>query len=156
MADRHLSWPERAFKWLNVNRVSRMHKHYLAIRDEISPKTEAERKEVKYFKKKFVHYHKRTAVLLKLRLLLSVFLYASVIVNLLKTIPWLAFLVDFIQFGKALVGTTVLIVVVFWVTSRINLHLELMNESLTHLIAIYHKNNGRDTDRVLRKLSKTL
>ena len=31
-----------------------------------------------------------------------------------------------------------------------------MNESLTHLIVLYHKNGSRDTDGFLRKLSRTL
>jgi len=156
MFDKHLSILQRVWKWFNINRVSRMHKHYEAIRYEIRAKTPAEKKEFSYFSTKFEEYYRRTSRLVKIRLVLYLFLYASVIVNVLRAFQWLELLVGIVQFGNALLGTTVILALVILLQTKINLQLELMNESLTHMIVLYHKHPGRNTNKVLRNLSKTL
>jgi hypothetical protein len=151
-----LTFRERVAKRLNVNRLSRMHQHYLAIESEVCPKGKREREECTFFKRTFVTYYRKTRVLVRIRLALYVFLYASVAVNILKTTPILSFLVSFIELGSALFGTTLLFLFVLFVSMKINLHLELMNESLTHLIAIYHHNPKRNAHAVLKKIYRTL
>ncbi len=139
-----------------VNRATLMRAHYDALCAHASPKAEGEKKELAYFKQTFETHYKRASTLMNVRMLLYVFLYASIAVNVLQAFPLLSFLVDFVQIGSALFGTAVLVVLVFWTTLRINARMEVMEECLSQVIAIYHKNPKRDSGAVIRLLGKTL
>lgn len=155
MAER-LPWWERALKRLNVNRISRAQLHYDAIRGGLSQRTSRERDEASFFCRKFERYAARAQRLLTIRLLFSAILYASIVVNVLQVIPILSFLVEFIEFGSAIIGTGVAFLIFMFLTMKINLYLQLMNQSLMHLTVLYHANPKRDTDKTIRALRKTL
>ncbi len=155
MAER-LPWWERALKRFNVNRVSRAQLHYDAIRGGLSQRTPRERDEASFFCRKFERYAARAQRLLTIRLLFSAVLYASIVVNVLQVIPFLHFLVEFIELGSSLVGTGLAFLAVMFLTMKINLYLQLMNQSLMHLTVLYQANPKRDTERAIRALRKTL
>lgn len=156
MLEGELTWWDRIRKGVVTNRVSRMSTHYHAITEHIKPQGRKEQSEADYFKRRFEQYHTKAGWLIKIRLVLYALLYATIIVNFIKLIPLLQWLVPFIQLGSAIFGTTVLVVLVLLITVRVNLYIELMNEALTHLIVLYHRNPRRDTDRMLVAVSKTL
>ena len=146
----------RVWKWFMFNRVVRIKAHYDAICARLNPTTEKDKKEAAYFKRQFEKYDRRAMFLVRVRLVAYLLLYASIAINIVKLIPVIEYLVPFIKLGGALFSTTFLLVLVWIFTVRINLYIELLNEALTHLIAIYHKNPKRNTDKMLKDVSKTI
>jgi len=146
----------RVWKHVNLNRVSRIRAHYDAICGHLSPRTTNDKKEMAYFKQQFERYERKAMRLIEFRFLAYLLLYASITINVIKLIPVLSYIVPFIELGGSLFSTTFLIVLVWVFTARINLYIELLNESLTHLIVIYHKNAKRDTNHMLEGVSKTI
>jgi hypothetical protein len=147
---------QQVFKWLSLDRLGTMHKHYLSIRDELAPRSTKEREESDFFSQAFEDYYNRAAFLGKIRWLLYLFLYATVAINVLKLIPILRYLVGFIELGSALVGTGIAFVLIFLLTARINLHMQRMQQCLSHLIVLYHLNSRRDSARALENISTVI
>lgn len=151
-----LSIIERLRKRLNINRLDRMMQHYAAIREQLNPKGLKDAQEAAFFSMEFERYAKITNRLMNIRLVLWVFLYAALFVNVLKMIPLLSFLVAFMELGSALFGTTLLFIAVFLMSMRIRLNLEIMQDCMAHLIAIYHKNPKRNTAVMLGKVARVI
>ncbi|MDD9954524.1 MAG: hypothetical protein OXR66_09425 [Candidatus Woesearchaeota archaeon] len=141
------------WKFLNVNRVSRMRTHFLAIKEQTKPTTKKAKQECAFFSRKFEQYYQRARIWIHTRHFLYLFLYASLVLNLF---PYAAQFVQYIEVIKGFIGTTVILGLVVIVSLRINLHVELMNEMLTHMIVLYHHNPKRDTKKALAKIRKTL
>jgi uncharacterized membrane protein YesL len=146
---------DRLKKRFTFNRLERLNQHFLAIKDEVKP-GKIDKQEVEFFCAQFSSYYKRTNTLSNIRLFFYTLLYAAILVNLLKTIKFLAVFVTFIELGHALFGTTILVAVIFLLTARINLNLELMQDCLTHLIVVYHKNPKRNSAAALQRISKAI
>lgn len=147
---------DRLRKRLNMNRLDRMMQHYAAVREQLDLKNAKDARETAFFSTEFERYAKLTRRLINIRLVLWIFLYAALFVNVLKLIPFLAFLVAFVEFGSALFGTTLLFIAVFILSMRIRLNLELMQDCMTHLIVIYYKNPKRDTSTMLGKVARVI
>jgi hypothetical protein len=150
-----LKWYEHVQKRLYWNRLQRLVQHYSAIKDELAPRGK-DKEEVAFFTSKFEQYAKRTNHLMHIRFFFYLILYATLLVNVFKIIPLLAFLVTFIEVGSAVFGTTIAIAAVFLLTLRINLNLGLMQDCLSHLIVIYHSNHKRKSKEVLAKIAKAI
>jgi hypothetical protein len=129
--------------------------HYRAIKAELNPRGK-EKEEVEFFTSQFEQYARRTNHLMNVRFFFYFILYATLLVNVFKLIPFLAFLVTFIEVGSAVFGTTLAIIIVFLLTLRINLNLALMQDCLSHLIVIYHNNPKRDSKAALIKIAKAI
>lgn len=156
MPEAHLSIIDRIRKRLNFNRLDRLVQHYGAIKDRLSPKNVKDQEEAAFFSTEFERYARQTQRLANIRLVFWALLYAALFINVLKIIPFLAFLVTFIELGSAIFGTTLLFITVFALSIKIRLNLELMQDCMTHLICIYHKNPKRDTQSMLRDVAKAI
>lgn len=153
---RHHERKQKIVKGINLNRVSRAYLHYLAIKENLPSRTAKERDEAAFFGRKIERYYKQAQRLLTARLIFSAILYASILVNILQVIPFLHFLVEFVELGNSLVGTGLAFLAVMVLTLQINLKLQLINQSLAHVIALYQSNPKRDTDATIKALRKTL
>ena len=151
-----LNWWNRWTKWLSLNRLSKLQGHYAAIKPELQLSQRKDKQEAEYFCLEFEKYYKRTTQLSNLRLYFYFLLYATLIVNMLKLIPQLSFLIAFIELGSALFGTTVVIVIIFFLNAKINVNLQVMQSSLNHLVTLYQKNPRRDSSVVIAKLSRVI
>ncbi len=143
-------------KILNINRISRLGMHYRAIKPHLAPKSDKEIVETEYFTKRFDSYYSKAITLVNFRGFFYALLYASLIVNVIMLIPWLAWIVPYIRLTGSLVSTSIIVFIIFIVTVRINLYLELLNECLTHLVVVYHNNPKRDSKKMLDDVSKTI
>ena len=159
MVDAGLTFEERMSKWLSFNRLGRMRQHYVAICDELKPKSAKDKKEVAFFTAQFDRYGKHVEVLWRIKLVFWAVLYATIFVGILtvvsKFLPFLQIITAFLQLGSAIFGP-ISFFAVLYLTARINLNLELMQDCMTHLICIYHKNEKRDTDVALGKIAKAI
>lgn len=151
-----IPWTARLLKWVQLSKVVRMHKHYRAIKTQLAPSTPAEKAEVRFFCQRLEHYHKKSMRLARIRYFFYAILYAGLLVNVLKIIPFLSFVVEFVRLGGAIFGTTLAFVAVYLIGKQIDLNAELMNECLTHLISYYQKNGSRNTERTLRRIARTI
>lgn len=156
MKHKKLGWKTRFLKWVQINKIVRMNKHYLAIKPEVKPQGEKQKQEVRFFCSRFEHYHKKSMRLIRIRYFFYAILYAGLLVNVIKLIPFLSIFAGFIEFGGAIFGTTVAFIGVYVIGKQVDLNAELMNECLTHLIFYYHKNAKRDTGKALKKIAKTI
>lgn len=146
---------ERLTKVVYWSRLSRLKQHYVAIKSELRPRGK-ELEEVIFFTNRFEYYSKKTNRLINVRFVFYLLLYATLVINIVKLIPFLSFLGAVLGVGSALFGSTVAFVVIFLLTLRINLNLELMHDCLTHLIVIYHKNPKRKSSVVIAKIAKAI
>ena len=142
-------------KYLNMNRLSRAHRHYCAIREDLAQRTQKEREEAVFFSRKFERYHRRAQRLLTIRLLISPIVYATILVSLLQVFPLLRVLGTMLIGLNATLGAIGFGIMIL-LSIRINLQLQLMNQCLMHLVALYQANPRRDTERVLKALRRTL
>lgn len=156
MVEERLTLWQRAYKKLTTNRIERMHMHYTAVCDELSfasPKDEAE---ALFFREKFARYHRFAVRTFVVHLISGIFLYASILVGVLKVIPVFSFLVTFIQVGSSVFGGIIAIVVFFWTRVRLNLYLDLMGQCLMHLVALYQRNPKRNTKKALNAINRMM
>jgi hypothetical protein len=147
---------QKIVKGLNLNRISRAYLHYQAIKDELPNRTQKERDETTFFTRKLERYYRQAQRLLTLRVVFSSIFYASIIIPILKLIPILQFLVAFIEIGSALVVPGAAFIAMMILSLQINLKLQLMNQCLVHLTALYQSNPKRNTDATIKALRKTL
>jgi hypothetical protein len=147
---------DRIVKSFSFNRIGMMQEHYRAVREELAPKSSKDRNEAAFFTQEYERYYKKASRLMNVRVYLYVILYATLIVNLLKAIPFLSFIVGFIELGNAVIGTGIAAILVFLVTVKINLHLQRMQACMYHLVALYHQNAKRDTPRALERMRKVI
>ena len=152
----NLSLWDRLRKRLNFNRLDRMVQHYSAIKEQLAPKGANEKEEVEFFTREFERYAKITLRLSNIRWGFWVLLYAALLINVLQAIPFLRFLVAFVELGSAIFGTTLLFIIVFLLSIKIRLNLEIMQDCLTHLIAFYYKNPKRQTKLTLERIAKVI
>ncbi len=153
---RHHEHKQKIVKGINLNRVSRAYLHFQAIKEDLPARNAKERNEVAFFSRKINRYYKQAQRLITIRLVFSSILYATILVNVLQVIPFLHFLVAFVELGSSLVGTGLAFLAVMILTLQINLKLQLMNQCLSHLIALYQSNPKRNTDATIKALRKTL
>jgi hypothetical protein len=64
--------------------------------------------------------------------------------------------VTFVELGNAFLGTTFTLAIIFLLSIKIRLYLELMQDCMTHLVALYHKNPKRDTETALKAIAKAI
>ncbi len=147
---------DRIKKWFSFNSLTILGEHYRAIKEQINPVSEAERHEVKYLSKEFERYYKKTVWLSHWRAFFYVLLYATFFTSVLKVIPFLKYLVEFIDIGNALIGSGIAIVLIFFFTIRINLNIVRMQGAMMHLVAIYSTNKKRDSKKALQRISRVI
>jgi hypothetical protein len=154
-----LTFIENLRKRLSFDRLSRLRQHYVAITDELKPKTPQEREEVRFFKARFEHYGKIVEHLWRIKVFFYVVLYATIFVGVIHVmsqfLPFLSVVTAFIKFASVLFGPVAFIAVLY-LTAKINLNLELMQDCMTHLINIYHKNPKRDSKTAIAKIAKAI
>lgn len=153
MSDPQITVLQRLYKKLSTNRIQRMHVHYTAVCDELTYASPKDKTEALFFRKKFAHYHRLAVRTFIVHMIAGLFLYATILVGLLKLIPILSFLVTFIEVGSSVFGGVLAIVIFFWTRVRLNLYLDLMSQCLMHLVALYQRNPKRDTKKALSRIN---
>jgi hypothetical protein len=154
-----LSWWGRVVKRVSFNRLGRMHDHYEAVCAQLRPKTSGEMDEVVFFQARFNHYSRVVEILWRIKMFFYLVLYATIFVGVLAVLgeffPWLEFIAQVIKLLSVVLGP-VSLVAVFYLNAKINLSLELMQDCMMHLVAIYHKNHRRDTKASLARIARAI
>ena len=143
-------------KWFSFNRIYIINEHYNAIRDELAPASESDKSEVKYLSQEFEKYAKRTNKLANWRVFFYVVLYATLFTSFLKVIPFLNFLVNFIELSNALLGSTIAFIIIFLLTVRININIQRMQACMMHLVYFYSINKKRDSKKSFQRISRVI
>ena len=111
---------ERVFdavrKCLLFNRLPVMRKHYIAIKSQIHPHTKQEHEEFAFFTTEYQKYYKKAYRLMNWRALVYLFLYATITVNILRLIPHLGLLVNFVELGGSLLSGGIALFLIFVLT----------------------------------------
>jgi|GEM_PF-4735600 len=147
---------DRVRKWFSLNRLTVLNEHYLAVKDELAPKSKAGAAEAAYLSTQFEKYHKKASLLANYRVLFYLILYATIFTSFLKVIPYLSILVTFIELSNALIGTSVAFIIIFLLSVKINMHYQRMQVCMTHLVSLYTQNNRRDATKALRRISRVV